>query len=111
MSTSRSIWAVLVEVSYTADEESWTGSQHDVQKVYNCLLRRGTNPAQITRLEDKEAIHNAITQLITSHLINNMSIQRDDPILIYLSGYGTQITAPETWPVDGSDRRMEAFVT
>ena len=46
------------------------------------------------------------------HLVNNSSIQRDDPILIYFAGHGSRLSAPKDWyPGIRKPRTVEVLCT
>jgi hypothetical protein len=115
---NKDIWAVLVGVGYTAGDEPWLAPQQDVQNMFDYLMKRGTNTDCIKQLIDQEVTQDTIFDTIRTHLIDNDNIRRDDPILIYFSGYVmedeiTPTSKDKHWPIHTHDSLIQyrAFVT
>jgi hypothetical protein len=79
------------------------GSVGDAQSMMNCLSDIYHVPADhFLFLANDGATRNAIITGFRNHLIQNNDIQRDDAIVVFYAGYGSQVVARKGWAPDGS---------
>ena len=72
----------------------------DSDKIKDWLLNRlGVPESNIRTLQNGAATRSAIIQALKD-LSTNVKIKRDDPILIYYAGHGSEAPAPKEWNWD-----------
>ena len=78
----------------------------DADSIRNWLVGEFKVPASHIRdLRNKEATRKAIIEALVA-LSKDPNIQRDDPILIYYAGHGTEAPAPKQWRWDSPKIQM-----
>jgi hypothetical protein len=84
------------------------GAVRDADSIREWLLKDfNVPPSHIRDLRDKAATREAIIQALQD-LSTDPWIQRDDPILIYYAGHGTEAPAPKQWRWDSAKIQMIA---
>ncbi|RXW24459.1 hypothetical protein EST38_g1392 [Candolleomyces aberdarensis] len=82
------------------------GAVHDADSIRNWLNHDLRIPlSQIEYLQDKAATRKAIIGALGG-LSTDWRIRRDDPILIYYAGHGTEAPAPKRWHWDSPKIQM-----
>ncbi|KAJ2921621.1 hypothetical protein H1R20_g15474, partial [Candolleomyces eurysporus] len=82
------------------------GAVRDADRIRSWLTDDlNVPPSQIRDLRDKAATRNAIIKALED-LPTDSRIQRDDPILIYYAGHGTEAPAPKKWRWDSPQIQM-----
>ncbi|KAJ7264855.1 caspase domain-containing protein [Mycena haematopus] len=85
------------------------GCVNDAQTVKTYLANRFHIPeAQAVFLANEDATRENILETFESHLIDNSSVEKDDTIIIYYAGHGSQAKAPDSWP--STDGEVDTLV-
>ena len=110
---AQNIYALLVGIDNYDNVNKLRGCVHDVKQVASYLTQRTTfnvdlpgEPAgKIKLLADKEATRQGLIDEFRKHL---SQAAKDDTILFYYSGHGTQEEADPIW--DETDEQLECLV-
>ncbi|KAJ2921616.1 hypothetical protein H1R20_g15479, partial [Candolleomyces eurysporus] len=82
------------------------GAVRDADSIRNWLIKDfNVPPSHIQYLRDNAATRKAIVEALEG-LSTDPKIKRDDPILIYYAGHGTQARAPKQWCWDSPNIQM-----
>jgi hypothetical protein len=82
------------------------GAVRDANSIRDWLLEDFSVPlSHIRNLRDEAATRKAIIQAL-EELTTDPRIERDDPILIYYAGHGTEAPAPRQWHWDSAKIQM-----
>ncbi|RXW18479.1 hypothetical protein EST38_g7377 [Candolleomyces aberdarensis] len=107
--TGSRLFALIIGIDdYTQEPEfrKLNGAVHDADSIRNWLIKDFNVPSsQIRDLRDKAATRKAIVEALEG-LSTDSRIQRDDPILIYYAGHGTEAPAPKRWRWDSLQIQM-----
>ncbi|KAJ2925983.1 hypothetical protein H1R20_g11114, partial [Candolleomyces eurysporus] len=107
--TGSRLFALIIGIDdYTQEPEfrKLNGAVHDADSIRNWLIKDFNVPSsQIRDLRDKAATRKAIIEALEG-LSTDSRIQRDDPILIYYAGHGTEAPAPKRWRWDSLQIQM-----
>ncbi|RXW14955.1 hypothetical protein EST38_g10900 [Candolleomyces aberdarensis] len=110
-STGSRLFALIIGIDDYTEEFGFPklkGAVRDAGRIRNWLISDfSVPPSQIKDLRDKEATRNAIIEALKG-LATDERIQRDDPILIYYAGHGTEAPAPKRWRWDSPQIQMIA---
>ncbi|KAI9572461.1 caspase domain-containing protein [Boletus coccyginus] len=80
-----------------------TGCKNDGERLINFLTDvLGVPLSQIVFLADEEATRQEIVKQFNQFLIKNEDIQRNDAIIFFFAGYGSQLAAPQRWLTDNN---------
>ncbi|KAJ2925148.1 hypothetical protein H1R20_g11945, partial [Candolleomyces eurysporus] len=112
---STPIFALIIGIDSYKSGSIWNlhSCVDDAERIRRWLLHDLDVPKdQIRLLSDSQASKNNIEDTFMEHLVNNPSIQRDDPILIYFAGHGSRLSAPKDWyPGIRKPRTVEVLCT
>ncbi|RXW18480.1 hypothetical protein EST38_g7376 [Candolleomyces aberdarensis] len=82
------------------------GAVRDADNIRNWLVKDfNVPPSHIQHLRDNAATRKAIVEALEG-LSTDPKIKRDDPILIYYAGHGTQARPPKQWCWDSPNIQM-----
>ncbi|KAJ2923933.1 hypothetical protein H1R20_g13173, partial [Candolleomyces eurysporus] len=108
---SRRLFAITIGIDDYTPETGFSklkGAVRDADRIRSWLTDDlNVPPPQIRDLRDKAATRNAIIKALED-LSTDSRIQRDDPILIYYAGHGTEAPAPKKWRWDSPQIQMIA---
>ncbi|KAI9461121.1 caspase domain-containing protein [Boletus coccyginus] len=80
-----------------------TGCKNDGKRFVNFLTEVLSVPlSQIVFLADEEATRQEIVNQFNQFLIENEDIQRNDAIIFFFAGHGSQLVAPQGWLTDSN---------
>lgn len=85
------------------------GAVSDAKLFVNWLVWRGVPLDNIVVLTDKNATSAAIIDALKK-LKTDQRIRREDPIVIYYAGHGTEIPAPDGWECGRADKMIQGIV-
>lgn len=86
------------------------GAVADAQRVYQYLRKKFAVPDRnITKLFDADATREKIINGFT-RMINDRSIVKNDPILIYYAGHGASLKCHESWREHTPSGMVEAIL-
>ena len=113
MASSPGVYALLIGINDYQTVGKLQGCLHDVEMVENYLTQRttfdvalnGQPTDKIKKLTDSAATRTGILDGFRTHL---SQAKKDDTILIYYSGHGTQEVADPRW--EETDGRLECLV-
>ncbi|KAG8795515.1 hypothetical protein FRC12_013314 [Ceratobasidium sp. 428] len=94
------IHALIIGINkyISSAHENLGGCVSDAKAIRNLLTDRfGVPEANIECLFDEQATRKGILGAFRKHLIQNEKIQPGDPILVYFSGHGDRLEAPDGW--------------
>ena len=95
-----SVFALIIGIDQYKSSQIWNLSScvDDAFKMRHWLMNDLHVPRDhICILLDSKATKGAIEDAFMSHLVNNPSIQKGDSIIIYFSGHGSSVIAPDGW--------------
>ena len=113
MASLQNVYALLVGINDYQTVTKLHGCLHDVETVGNYLTQRttfnvalkGKPTGKIKKLTDSAATRTGVVDGFRTHL---SQAKKDDTILIYYSGHGTQEVADARW--EETDGRLECLV-
>jgi N-acetyl-anhydromuramyl-L-alanine amidase AmpD len=102
---SGKVFALLTGINAYDRVRKLNGCLHDVQQVENYLKNRTAFDCQIKKLTDADATRSAVISAFEEHLAQ---AGKEDTVLFYYSGHGTQEEAAPVW--DETDGKLECLV-
>ncbi|KAK7038276.1 caspase domain-containing protein, partial [Favolaschia claudopus] len=105
------VFALIIGINeYLSDTiPDLQGCVHDAQTFRLYLVNRYHVPEeQIVSLINQDATRHHILRVFHQHLVENPAIEKDDTIVVYYAGHGSQVEAPRLWP--SSDGKVETIV-
>jgi hypothetical protein len=103
--SSPKVYTLLVGIDQYQQVGALSGCVHDVTAVEKYLQQRTDFDVDIKKLTDSKAIKAGITDAFKTHL---GKASKQDTVLFYYSGHGTQETADELW--QETDGALECLV-
>lgn len=103
--SSGKVYALLAGINEYAQVRKLSGCLHDVQRVEDYLKNRTTFDCDIQTVTDSQVTRAGLVQAFEQHL---GKATKDDTILFYFSGHGTQEDAAPLW--DETDGKLECIV-
>jgi len=92
-------------VATARDVPNLDGTANDVELMRDLLVALyGFKPADIVTLQDQQATRNAILQSLNQHLL--ASAMKDDVVLFYFSGHGSQVPNSLSHEADRLDESL-----
>jgi hypothetical protein len=89
---------------------TWLDNQVDADMMRVWFEENGVNAKNIKTLIGAEASRERIIGAIRAFLIDNDTITKDSPIIIYFSGHGARLQQPPGWVNDGGEEYVECLV-
>lgn len=109
-STAPRIFALVVAIDeYKSPEfQHLTGCKNDGHRFVRFLTGvLGVPSSQITFLANEEASQGEILRRFDQFLVRNADIRRDDAIVFFFAGHGSQVDAPPGWVTE--DNKIETL--
>jgi len=101
--------ALIIGIDDYVSLPKLTGAVNDAKAVVEFLKSRmNVSPDRIQLLLDHDASRKGIINAF-SQLSQDSKINKDDPILIYYAGHGTQLKAPLGWEAGGPGRKIQGI--
>ena len=103
------IYALVIGIDDYMLLSKLTGAINDARAVEEFLKSQMKVPSGCIRcLLDKDASRREIINAF-SQLSKDSEINRDDPILIYYTGHGTELEAPNGWEAGGPGQKIQGI--
>ena len=103
------IYALVIGINDYVSLPKLTGAVNDARAVEEFLKSQMNVPSgRIRLLLDEGASRREILDAF-SQLSKDGEINRDDPILIYYAGHGTELKAPSGWEAGGPGRKIQGI--
>ena len=103
------IYALVIGIDDYMSLSKLTGAVNDARAVEEFLKSQMKVPSgRIRRLLDKDASCREIINAF-SQLLKNSEINRDDLILIYYAGHGTELEAANGWEAGGPGQKIQGI--
>ena len=103
------IYALLIGINDYVSLPKLAGAVNDARAVEEFLKSQMNVPSDRIRLMlDHDASRKNIIDAL-SQLSKDREINRDDPILIYYAGHGTQLKPPKGWEAGGPGRKIQGI--
>jgi N-acetyl-anhydromuramyl-L-alanine amidase AmpD len=103
--SSGKVFALLAGINEYDRVRKLSGCLHDLQQVEDYLTHRTAFDCNIKKITDAQATRNNVIQAFEEHL---GQAQKEDTVLFYFSGHGTQEDAAPIW--DETDGKLECIV-
>jgi len=103
------IYALVIGINNYVSLPKLGGAVNDARAVEEFLKSQmNVTSDRIRLLLDKDASRREILDAL-SQLSEDSKINRDDPILIYYAGHGTELKVPSGWEAGGPDRKIQGI--
>jgi hypothetical protein len=103
------LFALIIGIDHYTEESGFDkleGAVRDADSIRNWLIKDfKVPPSHIQDLRNSAASRKAIIRALQD-LSTDPRIKRDDPILIYYAGHGTEAPAPKQWRCDSPKIQM-----
>ncbi|KAH8795907.1 caspase domain-containing protein [Flagelloscypha sp. PMI_526] len=104
------LFALVVGINDYQRAKKLSGCVADAQDIVSYLTNHLAVPVDhIITLYNEEANRDNILENL-QRLVDDTSIAKDSPILIYYAGHGAKTVAPEDWEVDGKENQIEMIL-
>lgn len=103
--SSGKVYALLAGINEYDQVRKLSGCLHDLQQVEDYLKNRTVFDCKIRKITDSEVTRANIVNAFEEHL---GQAKKDDTVLFYFSGHGTQEDAAPLW--DETDGKLECIV-